>query len=287
MKIKIISPSDGVPHEVWWADYWVKRDLEIEFVRRGYEIVSSMADLDIYLFGTFAHLDRLTAPLKFCWIYSHPYELFPDKSGQLNRFDHIFVLSKRLLSKATNSTLLFGGSSKTFVPRKDKPKYDLVFMGNAAKQARIDIIGYLIGLKRYKIGLAGTGWENVLGKRIESVDFKGSYVANAKLGEFFNQGLLSFYAGHTDMRKEGMVPVRILDIFKSSENLCIPETNVGFKDMFREIPTYESKEDLACQIDWFLTHPKERKKIALKCRVDATKWTFSKTVTEIEKWITA
>ena len=282
MKIKVIAPSDGAENETWWADYWVKRDLEIEFARRGYEVVSESADLDFYLFGAYGRFDKVTAPIKFCWVYSHPDFMQDNFAAQ---FDHVFVLSKALLSKVSNSTLLFGGSSKTFIPRKEKAKYDLVFIGNTGSPKRVETIKYLVDLKKYKIGLAGGGWDNALRGKISDVDYKGPYVDNAELGEFFNQGLLSFYTGHEDMRKEGFVAVRILDIFRSSENLCISETNAGLHEMFRNIPMYGSKEFLVPQIDWFLEHPDERERVALRCRQDAEKWTFGKVVDEVERWI--
>jgi len=282
LRIRIIAPSDGAKNETWWADHWVKRDLEIEFAKRNHSVVDCNADLDFYLFGSYAQADKITAPIKFCWIYSHPDIVQDNFTAQ---FNHVFVLSKPLLLKVANSTLLFGGSSKTLVPRKEKAKYDLVFMGNTGSLKRIETLKYLIDLKKYKIGLAGAGWDTVLGSQIEGVDYKGPYIDNAKLGEFFNQGLLSFYTGHEDMRKEGFVAVRILDIFRSSENLCISETNAGLHEMFRNIPMYGSKEFLAPQIDWFLEHPDERERVALRCRQDAAEWTFGRVVDEVERWI--
>jgi len=76
-----------------------------------------------------------------------------------------------------------------------------------------------------------------------------------------------------------------LDIFRSSESLCISDENLGLKDIFRDIPTYSDGGDLMNQIDWFLQHPEEREVAALRCREDADQWTFARTVTEIEQWI--
>ncbi len=282
MKIRIISPSDGAENEIWWADYWVKRGLEIEFAKRGYRVVGENADLDFYLFGGYVNFHKITAPIRFCWIYSHP-DLV--RENLIARFDHVFIASKTFLPKINNSTLLFSGSSKTLTPRKNIPEYDLVFVGNAGKPKRVETLKYLIDLNKYKIGLAGSGWDTVLDNRISEVDYRGPYIDNAKLGEFFNQGLLSFYTGHEDMRKGGFVPVGILDIFRSSENLCISETNAGLHEMFRNIPMYGSKEFLAPQIDWFLEHLEERERVALRCRQDAAEWTFGRVVDEVERWI--
>lgn len=276
MKIRIISPSDRSSRPIPWQDYWIKKDLEVEFTKRGYEIVKANADLDFCLFGDYRSISQMTAPRRFCWLYSHPDEVRKDFSLQ---FEHVFVLSRAFLSKVDGSTLLFGASSKEFIPRKEEARYDVVFMGNPQKPERVKIIKHLCGLKKYKICLVGD-WV-----QIEGAVYEGFYVDNSKMGQFFNRGLLSFYAAHEDMRMEGFVAVRILDIFRSSENLCISDDNAGLKDMFREIPTFKNKEDLVHQIDWFLQHPREREEIALKCREDAKQWTFDRTVTEIEKWI--
>ena len=46
MKIKIVALSDAM-RNIKDGDYWVKKDLEAEFAKRGYEIVDSRADLDL------------------------------------------------------------------------------------------------------------------------------------------------------------------------------------------------------------------------------------------------
>ncbi len=281
MKIRIIAPSDGVGDETWWADYWVKKDLEREFTRQGHKIGNCNPDLDFYLYGNASRFDSMSAPLKFCWIYSHP-NSFPKKLACL--FDHIFVLSKSFLPHIPNSSLLIGGSSKKFIPRKQDPKYDIVFVGNAGKPLRIQVINHLIESHKYKICLAGTGWPQRLKNKIKKIHYAGPYVQNSELGQFFNQGLLSFYSSHDDMRRHGFIAVRLFDVFRSSENLCISEYNPGLKDVFRAIPTFENPVDLVDWIDWFLRYPKERERIALSCRQDVEQWSFTKVVNEVLKW---
>ena len=283
MRVRILSPSDmATSNNHTWGDYWAKLDLEAGFSERGYEVVDSGADLDIYLFGNKSGLERMTAPLRFCWIYSHPSEVSEDIT---RRFDHVFVPSRTFLQKVPGSTLLYAGSAKEFVPREVEPEYDLVFLGNTAKSKRVDIVKYLVSLKKYRIALGGGGWIRELRDTPEDIFFAGDYVDNSKIGEFFNLGKLSFYSGHEDMCDEGFVAIRILDTFKSSENLCIVEENVGLSDMFRDVPTYTDKEDLDRKIEWFLSHPKELDETALMCREDVQEWTVDRTVTEIERWI--
>jgi len=286
MRIKIIAPLIPRKHARRFesGDYWVMKELENEFIKRGYEIVKEDADLDFYLFGYFAFEHNLTAPRRMCWVYSHPNSIKSSKWKEFSKqFEHIFVLSNTL--KVDNSSVLLGASSKEFVKRKKEPEYDIIFVGNSGKPERVELMSYLISLDKYKICIAGGGWAHRLGKLIEKVDYKGRYIKNEKLSEFFNQGKLSFYSAHEDMRREGFVAVRILDIFRGSDNLCISDDNHGLKDIFRFIPKYRDKEDLVFAIDFYLSNPLIVDTITRKCREDVQQWTFEKTVTEIERWI--
>ena len=286
MRIRIIAPLLKKKHlrRFESGDYWVMKELENEFSKRGYEVVKENADLDFYLFGYFAFADNMTAPRRMCWVYSHPNSVTTSKWKEFSKqFEHIFVLSSTF--KVENSSVLLGASSKEFVKREKEPEYDIIFVGNSGKPERVEIMNYLIDLNKYKICLAGGGWINALKDKIKKVDYKGRYIKNDKLSEFFNQGKLSFYSAHSDMRREGFVAVRILDIFRGSENLCISDDNHGLEDIFRFIPKYRDKEDLVFAIDFYLSNPMIVDTIARKCREDVQQWTFDKTVTEIERWI--
>jgi len=290
MKIKIVALSDTMKN-IKDGDYWVKKDLEIAFLERGYEIVNTGADLDLYLFGLYTSGHHMSAPRRFCWVYSHPDSVGKSQwPGFAKQFEHIFVLSNKFIlderfnNDRSKTSVLLGASSKEFTPRKEI-KYDIAFVGSMRSGKRLGAMRHLIESGKYKICLAGVGWDRALGDLVKNVDYKGDYIDNHLLGNFFNQGLLSFYSAHEDMRLAGFVAVRILDIFRSSECLCISDENIGLKDMFRDIPIYENKDDLMNKIDWFLEHPVEREAVALKCREDAMSWTFIKTIMEIEKWL--
>ena len=291
MKIKIVALSDTMKN-VKDGDYWVKKDLEVAFLKRGYEIVDAGADLDFYLFGLYSSGHHMSAPRRFCWVYSHPdlvgKSQWPEFAKQ---FEHIFVLSnsfvldKKFNNERDKTSVLLGASSKTLILREREARYDIVFVGAMRHGKRLDTMRHLIEAGKYKICLVGVGWDKALGNLIKNVDYKGDYIDNHLLGDFFNQGLFSFYSAHEDMRLAGFVAVRILDIFRSSECLCVSDKNIGLKDMFRDIPIYENKDGLMDKIDWFLEHPIEREAIALSCRKDAMERTFTKTVIEVEKWL--
>ena len=295
MKIKIVSPSDTDSErmKIRLGDYWVQHDLNEEFKSRGYEIVEGKADVDIYLFGTMNYLNKSTAPRKILWIYSHP-AIIQSRSAQFKqfatKFEHIFVLSnsfiKNVQNRGVNCSVLLGGTSKQFVPRKKDPEFDLIFVGNSSKPARVQAMRHLIATNKYKICVVGGRWDTVLGDSLKKVDYRGPYVDNQNLGELFNEAKLSFYSSHEDMRLEGFVAVRIMDIFASSENLCISDSNKGLKDIYSNIPTFSSPKELEKKVDWFLAHPNEIKEAADRCRKETKQFSFKKIVTEMEKWIT-
>jgi len=222
LKFRVISPSDRAARiKEWWGDHWVKVDLEVEFAKRGYEVVQKDADIDIFLFGNFHWGNQPTAPRKFCWLYSHP-ELVVKKREQWKKFgsqfEHIFVLSKSYVDVVRrdfkNSSVLLGGTSKTYRPRENKCKYDLLFVGNTGKPQRVEILKYLAESGKYTIGLVGAKWDQVLGSTLDKLHWLGPYFDNRELGDLFNQFVsIRFYATHEDMRKNGFVAVRILDVF--------------------------------------------------------------------------
>jgi len=290
MKIRIISPSDrdrNNPTE--WGDYWVKVDLQEEFLRRGYEVVEEGADVDFFLFGTPWWGKTCTAKQRLCWIYSHPDVARQSKSDEfLKQFDHIFVLSSHFLdfmkTKYTNSSVLLGGTSKKWKDRDALPIYDVVFMGNPGKPRRVEALKKLVSLNKYKIGIVDPKW----GKHIEPNEKVHILpcVNNREYSDFFNKSRLTFYIGHEDMRLEGFVAVRILDVFASSECLCISEQNNGLDAYFSYIPQFESLDDLVDHIDWYTQEKNwtEAWHDAQVCRDEIAKndFTFMRIVDEIE-----
>ena len=290
MKIRVVSVSD-ITNNIKDGDYWVKRELEHEFMKRGYDIVSQGADLDFYLFGLYSYAYRMFAPRRMCWVYSHP-ELTSNQQWITfeKQFEHIFVASPLMLQRYAfkdrkDVSVLYGASSKMYEQRSDNPIYDIVFVGSMRAGKRLDVIRHLINQNKYSIGLVGVGWGNALGDLINKINYRGDYIDNIMLGRFFNQGFVSIYSTQEDMRQAGMVAVRILDTFRSSDNLCIPDKNDGLQYIFREIPTYENEENLVDIIDFYLDNDKERELVQARCREDSEVYTFEMCVDEIEKWL--
>jgi len=226
---------------------------------------------------------RLDAPKRFCWLIGHPEKVSQVDWKKLN-LDHVWCLSSQFLPVIKEYTdkcsVLIGGSSKPFQNRTEDPKYDIVFMGQA-RANRMDLIKYLVNKKKYRVLIAGGGQK--LAETNEGVDWV-NYHDNNKLSDFFNQGWVTFYTGHGPMRVNGFVPPRVFDIYSCSERLCIHETNSGLGDIFRFIPTFSTKEDLASLVDYYLTHPEEMSQQARECRKDVTQFNFDHVVDTMVKF---
>lgn len=293
MKIRIMSPSDTDPkHPEWWSDYWIKIGLEEEFKNRNYDVVQKDGELDLFLFGNFSWGYKPTAKRRFCWVNSHPNQILVERNTWLKfgmQFEHIFVMSYDFIDIVkkdfSNSSVLLGGTSKIY-KSADSKKYDIMFVGNCGKLERVEVMKYLVSLKKYKIAIAGIEWEEKLGDLIKFVDYLGPYFDNRKLVELFNSSKLSFYVTSQDMKQHGFVAMRLLDIFAGSDCLCISDVNPGLKYIFKYIPTFETREDLEEHLDWYLDHPVECEKDAKEAREFWAKdFTFKKVVDEIEKCI--
>jgi len=272
-KLHILSPSDtSGANANLWQDYWVKKDLEREFASLGYTIVSNNGDIDLFLFGTWSPHERfLSAPYKFMWFFSHPRLLTEPKWMSFQKqFRHIWTVSKKLTLEpsffSVPVSLLIGGTSKTYSPPSKDPEYDIVLMGNASKPRRVSIMKELIKKKKYKIMIAGGGWNKKLTtEELDRITYV-PYFPNEQYSEFYNKGKVTFFAGHPDMLEYGMVPPRVYDIYACSDCLCMCELNAGLKEISKYITNFVYDDELICKIDYYIQNRDESLTISQKVR---------------------
>lgn len=278
MKIRVIAASDNMRKEYTWQDYWIKRGLVLEFASRGYEVVGDNADVDIFLHGRIGwNGDTMSAPRRFMWFLGHP----DDATNRMwfswaSMFEHIWCMSSNFIQYlytgySKNISLLIGGVvSEKFYRRTEEPSYDIAFIGNS-KEPRTEIVRYLKEQKRYKMCIAGSGWQSC--DWLQS-SFAGIFVKPEKVPNFYNDAKITFYSTHDDMRRNGFLGTKVFDVFSSSECLCIHEKNDGLDDVFRYIPKFTDKEELVYLIDYYLTNTEERERIVIQCREDVEKLKF-------------
>lgn len=289
MRLKIIAASDNMGKQYQWQDYWIKNCLSDEIAKRGIEVVDNNSDIDIFLHGKASWgSNRLTAPRRFMWFLGHP-----DDTRQKSwftwaeQFEHIWCMSSKFIpflkeNFSKSVSLLIGGIvSENFLKRENTPVYDIVFIGNS-KPPREDIVRYLNSTKKYKMCIAGSGWQDCAWL-VES--FGGTFIRPERVPSFYNNGRVTFYCTHDDMRREGFLGTKVFDVFASSECLCIHEDNDGLDDVFRNIPRFKTKDELIKLVDYYLENRYESEKIVRECREDVEVLKFKYVVDNMIKRI--
>lgn len=276
-RIQIISFSDFETNEerrLRWGDYWVKWELQKEFEKLGHIVVDKDPDIFLHLFGV--PIKGLPeAAYKIIWIHSHPDMVSPEI---LRQYDQIYCLSPPFLRKigewGFKAELLVGGTAKT--PLKRELNYDIVFVGNAKGPSGRKIIRDL-GKTSYELKVWGEGWENILPPE----NYGGLYYENERLPELYASSRIVLNDHHEDMRKEGFLNPRILDVFASG-GFVISDDIKGLEDLFGEaLITYKNAEELKDLINFYIEHPGERERIIKKGQAVALQFTFSRMVEQI------
>ncbi len=272
-KIKIVSFSDtetDSERRLRWGDYWVKHELEKELRSLGHIITDEDPDVIFHMFG---------APLRFVptdtyniiWIHSHPDWITPEI---LKHYDHIFCLSPKfiqnILSWHFDAELLIGATSKK--PVKTDIKYDIVFVANTKGRSGRKIVNDLGDLTKfpYKLKIWGEGWEGIIPGKF----YGGKYYRNEDLGELYASSLICLNDHHEDMRKNGFINPRIFDILAAG-GFCISDGIVGLEDILEDaVPRYRTPEELRTLIDYYISNPHERDRLAQKGQQIASSYSF-------------
>ena len=276
-RIQILSFSDFETDDerrLRWGDYWVKVEMQQEFDRLGHIIVDKDPDILIHLFGTPVK-GLPEAAYKIIWIHSHPDMVSPEI---LSQYDQIYCLSPSFLKKINawglEGELLVGGTSKA--PLKRELDYDIVFVGNAKGPSGRKIIRDL-GKPSYNFKVWGEGWANLLPPE----NYSGLYYKNEGLAELYASSRIVLNDHHEDMRREGFLNPRILDVFASG-GFVISDDIKGLDDLLGEaLVTYKSAEELKDLINFYIEYPEERESIITKGQAIAQQFTFSRMVEQI------
>lgn len=280
LRIRIFAFSDTEPDDdrrLRWGDHWIKHGLQEAFEAMGHVVTDKDPDVFLHLFGVPINaVPRGT--LNILWIHSHPDWVFPQ---MLQHYDEILCMSRRFIEKVRllgyDARLLVGATSKR--PVTSRHRYDLVFVGNAKANAGRKIVRDLGDLRRlpYDLRIWGEGWSDILPENL----YGGLYYDNQSLAELYASSLISLNDHHEDMKANGFINPRIIDILASG-GFCISDANAGIADVFGDVvPQYDSPEHLRELIDYYTSHPDERLKLMKKGRRIALSYTFERMAAEI------
>lgn len=286
MKIQILSPDLGLPTGATNHDYWVRKHTEEAVVSMQHELVphDSSAEADIQL--TFLGMSsgrqfiRPLGQFRAAWIYSRPDE-YGRQLDFLSQFDKVYgttnVHSRAFLQETQQQIgVLPIATNKTYKTHQTQYIADVAYMGSANEERRRLIIK--LANRGFKIVVAGRGWGQVKHRKIK---FTKEFWPNEDFSTFFSKAPLAVYETSNTFVNYGIVPIRIMDIYVSSDSLCITNMNSGLAETFaEEPPQFSNFEDLVQQVKRFLKRPSERNRLQKKIR-QSIKRTYQDLVTDV------
>jgi len=269
--IQIATFSDFEPDQEkakLWGDYWVKNDLETEFLKQGFEIVNKDPDIFLHCFGV--PLKEMPDCYRILWIHSHPDMITSDV---LSQYDKIYCLSpmfaKKIEATGFDCEVLIGGTSKKYM---DQNGYgdDILFIGNAKNGSRkiLDDID-----PKYNISVYGSNYQNRV--------VNDEYVPNEIINTLYRFAKISLNDHHIDMAREGFLNPRIFDI-AASGGFCISDRNPAIDKIFGDsVIQYNTKKGLNELIEYYLDNDYERAQLSSKAHEIAKNYTWEKMVQKV------
>lgn len=247
LPIAIVTAADilekNPSRKLRWGDYWFGKELTEALSNKGAVITNVNPKVIIHCHGVPLDLSRYPA-YKILWIHSHP-DLI--KAETLRQYDHIFSLSPSFIPTikrfGRNCEPLIGGTSKAALQGRVELSDNIVFVGNGKNGKGRKIITDLVSLGGKwldRLRVWGEGWEGILPSRC----IRGLYFDNNELARLYASAMVVLNDHHEDMRREGFINPRILDVMASG-GVVISDSFKGQQEILgHNFLTYESPEQL-------------------------------------------
>ena len=275
-----------------WGDYILGKDLEIGIKKNGHNVISTFIDdfypkehdkskIDIYMHGFVPfNPPKNDNKINVLYLYypletanSHKYKNLknidePDWMSlqtELWDFDLIAVASptyQKEIDKLGIKTIFtpqFTNPEKFFYEFDKNKAFDILFVGRPGYE-RISALWAIES--GFDVALFGDGWQD----KVDAKYFKGHYIDNEELHKYYASAKIVLNDTRNDMKKAGFISNRVFDVTASGGFLIsdyMPEVEKFYGD---SIPMFKSKEELKYLIDYYLSHPDERKEKALKAQ---------------------
>jgi predicted SAM-dependent methyltransferase len=290
LPVAIISASDllekNPERKLRWGDHWFGKELAHALSTEGVVISSKEPKVLIHLHGI--PIDKIgEATYNIVWIHSHPDMVTPQS---LSFYDHIFCLSPQYLEKirtmGRNGELLIGGTAKRLVLGVNELSHDIVFVANGKQGKGRRIIHDLISLKKRwtdHLEVWGEGWDGILPEKC----IRGIYFDNQKLPDLYASSRVVLNDHHEDMRREGFLNPRILDVMASG-GVVISDSLPNAKEIFGEaLLTYTSPAELDQILHRLFTDNHYRERIKKLGRAAVEAYSFKAVAKQIIQHIAA
>ena len=262
-----------------WGDYWVKKELEKELSRLGFDLSQRHPDIHIHFFGSPSGIYD-EGSLKLVWLYSHPDKVTIDN---LRQFDGLFCASSHFLPTLQamgylHIELMPACTAKT--PVLVPIEHDVIFLGNA-RENRPDgraIVGDLI-----QTGLDFKVWGNLWDSLLPKEHYGGRYWEYGRLEELYAGARITLNDHSPDMEREGFVSNKVFDILAGG-GFVVSAKNKGLSPLFQDaVPEYESAPQLKERLTYYLAHPEERQRLMAKGQKIAGTHTYGKRAMQFMK----
>ena len=247
LPIAIVSACDLLEKDperrLRWGDHWFARELAEALSTRGAVVTTGNPRVLLHLHGV--PLREVKGPIhNIVWLHSHPDFV---SSNSLSIYHHIFCLSPRFLQRIAkmgrSAELLIGGTAKRPPTTAGEITHGLVFVGNGRQGGGRKIISDLLSLgDRWiqKLEIWGEGWEGIVPKRC----FRGLYFDNAQLPALYASAHVVLNDHHEDMRLEGFLNPRILDVMASG-GVVVSDELASAPQIFGDaLLTYRTPDEL-------------------------------------------
>ena len=268
------------PEQKVWGDYWFKENLIKEFERSGYPVDNRSPKILLHLFGEpLAALPSDT--YNILWIHSHPDRISADI---LKKYHKIYCISRpftlKIISMGFDADFLMVPTNMT--PAVCRKKYDIVFAGNTRQHKMRKVISDL-GDAPYQVKIWGSGWKGL----IPDEWYGGEYYENARLNELYAASRVVLNDHHDDMKREGFINPRILDVLASG-GFVVSDEVLGMNELLdNSVPAYQTPKELRSIVATCISDDAGRERLAAKGREIASQYTYAACCNKIIKHISA
>lgn len=271
LKIQVISPDLGRDN-IQGHDYWVRKATNEAIAELGHIVVGpdyrGVPDIQLTFIGMkVQHEIKRKGRYTAAWLYARPEESHESKN--LRAYDQVYSLSevhREVLKERTGrkSRVLRVGTNKTYAPVRRPYRYDVAYMATAVKYRAEAVMA--LAEAGLKVAVVGSKWtkDHDRAKRRANlclvdhpnVEILADFWPNEQFSDFFNLAPLSIYPIRDAYVESGIVPIRILDVYASSDCLCLVKENPALEENFPALPpTYNTLEELVERAKFFLTNP--------------------------------
>lgn len=200
--------------------------------------------------------------MNIMWNISHPDSISLD---EYQDYDHVFIASDFWTNKiAQEVTVPIESMWQCTDPLRfkevsedDKKHYreQLLFVGNSRKIKR-KIIADLLPTP-HKLAVYGKNWDKLIPKHY----IKSEYINNDEVYKYYGSADILLNDHWDDMRDKGFVSNRIFDGLACGAFIITDKVH-SMHQLEQYVRTYETKEDLQKWVEYYLSNPEKRQKMA-------------------------